>query len=93
MPVAVEVFFPGATAEQYDEGIKILGLTPGGKHPGAMFHWATVTDDGIRVVDVWPSKEEFERFAQDQLASLPETLGFSEPEIRYVEVHNYFVGA
>jgi hypothetical protein len=45
--------FPGATLEQYDRVLELMGLTPGGRAPpGALFHWVTQTDEGIRVVDV-----------------------------------------
>jgi hypothetical protein len=92
MAVAVDVNFPGATLAQYDEAIKAMGLTPGGRHPGALFHWVTATDDGFRVTDVWESKEKFESFAQQQLGPLSEQMGLVEPEVRYIDVHNYLTG-
>jgi hypothetical protein len=92
MTVAVEANFPGATTAQYDEAIKVMGLTSGGQHPGALFHWVTKTDSGVRVTDVWESKEEFERFAQEQILPVSKQVGLPEPEIRYIEVHNYMVG-
>ena len=46
----------GWTVEQFDELnrrlIANLGLSPGRSAPGVLFHWSTVTDDGMRVVDV-----------------------------------------
>jgi hypothetical protein len=42
-----------------------MGLRSGGQHPGALFHWATKSDSGVRVTDVWESNEQFERFAQE----------------------------
>lgn len=92
MAVAVEANFPGATTEQYDEAVKAMGLTSGGQHSGALFHWATKTDSGVRVTDVWESKEQFERFAQEQILPVSEQVGLPEPEIRYIDVHAYMVG-
>ena len=92
MAVAVETTFPGATTEQYDEAIKVMGLTPGGRHPGALFHWVAKTDSGIRITDVWETKEQWERFAEEQVRPVSEQVGFPEPEIRYIDVHNYMVG-
>ena len=64
MAIAAEVLFPGATTEQYDASVRAMGLTLGGRHPGALFHWATATDAGVRVTDVWESKEEMQRFVE-----------------------------
>jgi hypothetical protein len=92
MAVAVEANFPGATLGQYDEAIKEMGLTPGGQHPGALFHWVTKTDSGVRVTDVWERKDDFERFAQESVLPVSKQVGLPEPEIRYIDVHTYMVG-
>jgi hypothetical protein len=93
MAIAVELNYPGVKTEQYDEVIRKMGATPGGRHPGAgaLFHWVSKTSDGIRVVDVWASREEFERFAADQIRPVGEEVGLPEPELRFSDVHNYFV--
>src|SRR5205085_5577620 len=68
MAVAVEMNFRGATLDQYDQVIEKMGLTPGGSvPPGAISHWVAKTDDGIRVVDVWETREVFDRFAKEQI--------------------------
>lgn len=56
MPVAIEMNFEGATLEQYDKIIELMGLTSGNTPPRAIFHWTAKSDDGIRVVDVWESR-------------------------------------
>ncbi len=91
MAVAVEMNFSGATLDQYDQVIQKMGLTPRGAGPaGAISHWVAKTDDGIRVVDVWESREVFDRFAQEQIRPYTREVGFeSEPETRFYEVHNY----
>jgi hypothetical protein len=54
MAVAVVMDFEGATLDQYDQVVASMGLTPGGAGPpGALFHWITETDGGVRVTDVW----------------------------------------
>ncbi len=92
MPIAVEMDFPGATLEQYDDVVRKMELSPGGHTaPGGLFHWVTKTDDGIRVVDVWETKEQFERFAQEQIGPYAREAGFpGEPSVRFHAVHNYF---
>ena len=68
-----------------------MGLTPGGAGPrGAISHWAAATDDGLRVVDVWESKEQYEAFARDQIGPFSQQAGLTgPPEVTYHEVHSY----
>lgn len=93
MPVAVEQNFRGATIEQYDQILEKMGLRPGGPTPpGAISHWVAKTSDGMRVVDVWESKEDFERFAQAQIGPYAQEVGIDEePETTFYDVHNYLV--
>ena len=91
MPVAVEMNFHGATLDQYDRILEKMGLTPGGSVPaGAISHWVAETDGGMRVVDVWETKEAFEQFAQEQIGPYSAEVGIEgEPELRFYHVHNY----
>jgi hypothetical protein len=92
MPVAVEMNFRGATLDQYDQVLEKMGLTPGGSTPpGAISHWAAKTDDGIRVVDVWETRDAFDRFAEDQIGPYTREVGFTEaPQMRFYDVHSHF---
>ena len=91
MAVGVVLEFKGATLDQYDELVKRMGFTPGGKGaPGGLFHWVTKTNDGLRVTDVWDSQETFEKFAQEKIGPLSQEVGVTgPPEITFFEVHNY----
>jgi hypothetical protein len=91
LAVAVDMKFPGATLEQYDEVIQKMGFSPEGKGaPAGLFHWVSETDEGIRVVDVWESKEQYEKFAQEQIGPITQEAGVpAPPEVTYYEVHNY----
>ena len=91
MPIAVQMDFAGATTEQYDQVVKKMGLTPGGPGPaGAISHFVTQTPEGMRVVDVWETKEQFERFAQEQIGPYSQEAGITaEPKIQFFDVHNY----
>jgi hypothetical protein len=91
MAVAVEMNFRGATTEQYDQVMEKMGLTANGATPaGAISHWVAQTDDGMRVVDVWDSREAYDRFAQEKIGPYSAEVGITEPpEIRFYEVHNY----
>jgi hypothetical protein len=94
MTVAVELNFKGGTLEQYDKVVEVMGFRAGGQAPaGALFHWAAKTDDGFRVVDVWQTKEEFERFSQEHIGPDMQRAGVQiEPEVTFTEVHNYLKG-
>jgi hypothetical protein len=91
MAVGVQLDFKAATLEQYDEVVKRMGFRPGGPGPsGALFHWVTKTDDGMRVTDVWESRDVFEKFAQEKIGPLSAEVGLpNPPETQFFEVHNY----
>jgi hypothetical protein len=90
MAVAVEMNFKGATLEQYDEVIRLMGLEGGQPAPtGGLFHWVAKTDEGIRVVDVWETKEQFDQFAHDKIGPYTQQVGIpAPPETTVYEVHN-----
>ncbi|HUY23363.1 MAG TPA: hypothetical protein VMV22_13585 [Acidimicrobiales bacterium] len=91
MAVGAQFDFEGATLADYDRSIARLGFLLGGPAPrGQIFHWVTQTDTGIRVTDVWESREVLERFVQERLAPVLEEGGVATPVIQFFEVHNYF---
>lgn len=92
MAVGVQLDFAGGTLEQYDEACKLMGLVPKGPGPlGIISHFATSTSTGFRVVDVWKTREQFEKFAQERIASFAQNVGIrAEPLVQFFEVHNYF---
>jgi hypothetical protein len=91
MAVAVEMEFAGATLDQYDQVIEKMELEPrGDAPPDCLFHWVAKTDDGIRVVDVWSSREAFDRFADEQIGPFSAEAGIEgPPAISYHELHSY----
>jgi hypothetical protein len=92
MAFAIEMDFKGATIEQYDEVMRLMSLDDGSRvsPPGALFHWVAKTDDGIRVVDVWETMEQFDAFAREEIGPYTQQVGIpSAPETRVTELHNY----
>jgi hypothetical protein len=85
----------GWTPQQYDELIAKLvdrlGVAPGKTAPGVLFHWAAETDDGMRAVDVYESREAADRLVQENIGPIAGELGLAPPEISEFEVHNYLV--
>jgi hypothetical protein len=82
----------GWTAQQYDELIAKLvadlGLAPGRSAPGVLFHWAATTDEGVRAVDVYESRDAADRLVQDSIGPIAANLGLPAPDITEYEVHN-----
>jgi hypothetical protein len=93
MAVGVVLDFPGATLDQYDRVIEKMGLVRGGPMPeGGICHWVTVTDDGIRVTDLWETREQFEKFAAEQIGPYTREVGITEPpSVSFHEAHNYLL--
>ncbi|MDQ6911200.1 MAG: hypothetical protein M3Z84_10550 [Actinomycetota bacterium] len=91
MAVAIVMEFDGATLEQYDRVVEKMGFVPGGAGaPGGLSHWVTKTDDGIRVTDVWKTREEFDEFANDSIGPITAEMGIpGPPRMTFYEVHNY----
>ncbi|MGH9207848.1 MAG: hypothetical protein ACRD1G_15045 [Acidimicrobiales bacterium] len=94
MTIGVQIDFPGATLDQYDQAIERMGYLPSG--PSAqheLFHWVTKTENGIRVVDVWESREAYEEFAEERVRPVASEVGISEPpEVGFFDVYNYLTG-
>lgn len=91
MAIAMVLDFASTTLQQYDEVISKMGFTAGGSGPpGALYHWVTKTDDGIRVTDVWRTREECDKFTQEQILPITAAVGVQAPsQVTYYDVHNY----
>jgi hypothetical protein len=71
MAVAIDLDFDGGTLEQYDEVARLMDYEPGGAAPpGCLFHWGTLTDRGLRITDVWETKEQFEQYAKEAIGTV-----------------------
>jgi len=92
MTIAVRMEFDGATLAQYDEVIGKMGLSPEGPGPaGSISHWAAAADNGIVVTDVWQSREQYEKFANEQIGPLSKEAGIAgPPKVTFYDVHSYF---
>jgi len=83
--------------EQYDEVAKLTEYEPGGAAPpGCLFHWGALGETGLRVTDIWETKEQFEQFeqfeqyAREKIGPYSEQVGIpSPPRITFFNVHNY----
>ena len=91
MAVAIVLDFDGGTLAQYDKVIALMQFEKEGKGaPGGLFHWVTETQTGIRVTDVWQTREEFDKFAAEQIGPFTQEVGFTAPpRVTEYAVHNY----
>ena len=95
MAIAIQIDIPGVTLEQYDEAVEIAGFLPGGPlPPGALFHWVAKANDGIRIVNVWESRERYDTFAGTQ-ADIIKQIGvdLASIAVEFFDVHNYLSGS
>lgn len=91
MALLMEIEFPGVTAEQYDEADKRAGTRSAQPPDGLLFHSATVTDAGLRVVDLWESREKLDAF-MGRMIPITKESGFPDPKAppALTEVHHHF---
>ncbi len=81
MAVGILLEFPGVTREQYEQLAHDVSLS--GSPEGALIHVCGPTaDGGWRIVDVWESREAFERFANELLIPRAIARGFPQPSKR-----------
>jgi hypothetical protein len=59
-----------------------------------MFHVVAMTDNGVRVTDVWESAEAFDTFVRDRLMPGVKELGIpGEPQVEILPAHAVFAPA
>jgi hypothetical protein len=81
--------FP-VSAEEYDALDGAVGPNP----EGLIFHVAARSGDGMKIIDVWESKEAYERFERDVLMPAAEQAGMAPADgsgglpLEEFEVHN-----
>ena len=90
MATAMLMYWPGVTTENYEAARAEVGWER--EVPdGAICHVAGFDEGGLRVLDIWESAEQFQRFAEERLMPVTSKLGIEgEPEIRFYEVHATF---
>jgi hypothetical protein len=90
MATVMEMKWPSISRDDYErarEAVNWEGDVP----QGAMFHVAWF-EEGLRVLDLWESQQDFERFGSERLMPKLQELGIGsdEPDVQFHEVHAYF---
>jgi len=88
--VAVVMDFVGATHCQLDDLLERMRLTPCGPGvTGSLFQWSRRTLDGVRVTEVWQSRQYFEVTFREEIQPRLSEIGLPDPEITTYEVHSF----
>jgi hypothetical protein len=88
MAVCLVIDIPGGQLEQYEAVMRKLEQSGGPLGEGQTFHCAGATQDGFTVVDVWNSREDFDRFVQGRLGQAIQEVGTAQPQVREIPLHN-----
>ncbi|MTE17483.1 hypothetical protein [Nocardia aurantiaca] len=80
----------GFTTKAYDAVIDRMGVEA--RPLGSIYlHIATATSEGIRVIEIWDDKEEFELFLEDTLFPIIREVGDAPTfEVTVTPVYNVF---
>ena len=86
MTVALILDFAGASKQQYDDVVQRMKLG-GQTAPGCLSHVAGSYEGGLRVIDIWESIEDFERFRDAQIIPHTSAVGLSTPSVQTLSVN------
>ena len=78
MAIGIRAKMAGVTQEQFDAMDQAVGRDA---PDGLIFHASGPMDGGWGILDFWESREQFDRFIQEQVAPVMEQAGAPAPEI------------
>ena len=52
----------------------------------------TKTDSGLRVTDVWKTREAFDKFGAEKIGPMTAQVGLAPPKMEFFDVHNFLIG-
>ena len=90
MATVMSMHWPEVSKEEY-ETVRRQVNWEGDVPDGAKFHVAWFADDGLHVLDLWDSREQFETFVQQRLTPGVQAAGIEgQPQITYADSHAIF---
>jgi hypothetical protein len=90
MATVMMMHWPEVSKEQYEKARKEVNWE-GNVPNGAKFHVAWFGQDGLRVLDLWESQQEFERFVEQRLMPAVQKIGIQgQPKVEFAEAHAIF---
>lgn len=91
MTILMQMQWAGVTAAQYDAVRKAVNWE-NDKPEGGLFHVAALDAQGLRVVDMWETAEQFNRFVERRLMAGVKAVGITtQPKVEILPVHALFV--
>jgi len=79
--VAAILDFVPMSQSQREQMVDVLDVQQGGPLSSPLLHWYRVHPDGIRVIEIWPSRSAFATFLERTLQPLVNDLGLPEPHV------------
>jgi hypothetical protein len=96
MAVAIRTTdFPEGVGTQMYDGVQAEMDIANNPPDGLIFHWAGEVDGKWTVIDVWESRDAYDRFREERLfpsiqkVSGRDPTGGPQPTITEFDVHNY----
>lgn len=90
MAFAMFIRWPEITSDQYDSVMTRLDLDVN-PAAGAVLHLAALTEDGLRMCDVWQTEEAFRGYLEQRLLPVAKELELpGEPEVEVVPLRNLY---
>ncbi len=85
--VLVILDFKGASQQQYDDSVKDLVAAGQLKLKERPHHFAAVKGDGMYIIDVWESAEDFTKFGEIMIP-IVKKHGIADPHVEVLHLHN-----
>lgn len=90
MATVMLMSWPEVTEEQYQQARKEINWE-GDVPKGAKFHVSWMGDDGFHVLDLWESKEDFEKFTHARLMPGVQKIGIKgQPKVSFADPISIF---
>ncbi len=95
MAIALFIEFPGGTLQQYETIMQNLGMELHSNKnipDGLISHIVYSGEGSLRVIDVWESRQHFDKFLRDRLGPALRNTGLPEPRVNEYELYNVMIG-
>jgi hypothetical protein len=85
--VLVIADFKGATQQQYDDSLRDLTTAGQLKLKERPHHFAALKEDGMYIIDIWDSAEDFSKFGEIMVPIIIKN-GITPPQVQILPLHN-----
>jgi hypothetical protein len=90
MATIMMMHWPEVTKDQYEAARKEVNWE-GNAPQGGKLHVSWFGGDGLHVMDLWDSPQEFQRFVETRLAPVTAKLGIkTQPKVEFAQTHAIF---